>query len=94
MKGFGIQGLRGGPIPPCPFSFEYRGIYSRKGRKGDAFYLPLSTSRPWREVLGVTPSRQTPQALRSVDLSCGERDSPVRPLPVVFFADDSREVEW
>ena len=24
----------------------------RKGRKGDAFYLPLSTWRPWREVLG------------------------------------------
>jgi hypothetical protein len=22
----------GGPIPPCPFSFEDRGIYSRKGR--------------------------------------------------------------
>ncbi len=25
---------------------------SRKGREGDAFYLPLSTWRPWREVLG------------------------------------------
>jgi hypothetical protein len=27
----GSQG-NGGPIPPCPFSFEDRGIYSRKGR--------------------------------------------------------------
>jgi len=23
-------------------------------RKGDTFYLPLSTWRPWREVLGFT----------------------------------------
>ena len=61
--------------------------------EGDTFYLPLSTRRPWREVLGFTPSKQTRRALRSVDPSCDERDSPVRPLPVVFFADDSLEVE-
>ena len=29
-----------------------KGFFSRKGRKGDTFYQPLSTWRPWREVLG------------------------------------------
>ena len=34
--------------------------YARKGRKGgegDTFYLPLSTWRPWREVLGFTHAK-------------------------------------
>ena len=26
--------------------------YARKGGEGDTFYQPLSTWRPWREVLG------------------------------------------
>jgi hypothetical protein len=34
-----------------------------KGGKGILFYLPLSTWRPWREVLGFTPSKQTRRAL-------------------------------
>ena len=39
-------------------------------------------------------AKQTQRALRSVGPSCGERDNPVRPLPVIFFGDDSLEVEW
>ncbi len=37
-----------------------KGFFSRKGRKGgegDTFYLPLSTWRPWREVLGFTHAK-------------------------------------
>ena len=64
-----------------------------KAGTGGAFYLLLSTWRPWREVSGFTPPKQTRRALRSVGLSCGERDSQGRLLPVVFFADDSLEVE-
>jgi len=32
-------------------------FFSRKGRKGDTFYLPLSTWRPWREVLGFSHAK-------------------------------------
>ena len=37
--------------------------------------------------------KQTRRALRSVGPNCGERDNPVQPLPVIFFADDPLEVE-
>ena len=38
--------------------------------------------------------KQTQLALQSVGPSCGEWDNPVRPLPAIFFGDDSLEVEW
>ena len=44
--------------------------------------------------LGLNFPKQTRLALQSVGPSCGERDNPVRPLPVIFFEDDSLEVEW
>ena len=39
-------------------------------------------------------AKQTQRALRSVGPGCGERDNLVRPLPIIFFGDDSLEVEW
>ena len=44
--------------------------------------------------MGLNLAKQTQRAFQSVDLSCGEWDNPVRPLPVIFFGDDSLEVEW
>jgi len=44
--------------------------------------------------MGLNFPKQTRLALQSVGPSCGERDNPVRPLPVIFFEDDSLEVEW
>ena len=41
--------------------------------------------------MGLNLAKQTQRALRSVGPSCGERDNPVRPLLVIFFADDCRE---
>jgi len=43
--------------------------------------------------MGLNFPKQTRRALRSVGPSCGERDNPVRPLPAIFFGDDSLEVE-
>ena len=44
--------------------------------------------------MGLNLAKQTRRALQSVDLSCGELDNPVLPLPTIFFADDSLKVEW
>ena len=60
-------------------------------------YTPKRAARRRRDTppyLIFNFSKQTRRALRSVGPSCGERDTPVRPLPVIFFGDDSLEVEW
>ena len=44
--------------------------------------------------MGLSLAKQTQRALQSVGPGCGERDNPVRPLPGIFFEDDSLEVEW
>ena len=61
------MGLRVTGDQSLPVLFLLRtGVFSHakvaKGGRGDAFYLSLSTWRPWREVLGVTPSKQTRRA--------------------------------
>ena len=60
-------------------------------------YTPKRAARRRRETppyLILNFPIQTRRALQSVGPSCGERDNPVRPLPVIFFGDDSLEVEW
>ncbi len=50
----------GGPIPPCPFLLRKSKFTHAKDAKagtGDTFYLPLSTWRPWREVLGFSHAK-------------------------------------
>ena len=60
-------------------------------------YTPKRSARRRRDAppyLIFNLPKRTRRALRSVGPSCGERDTPVRPLPVIFFGDDSLEVEW
>ena len=43
--------------------------------------------------MGLNFPKQTQRPLQSAGPNCGERDNPVRPLPTIFFGDDSQEVE-
>ena len=79
---FQLLGL-GKAVCPQPASFN--------------IYTPKRSARRRRDAppyLIFNLPKRTRRALRSVGPSCGERDTPVRPLPVIFFGDDSLEVEW
>ena len=76
---FQLFGL-GRAVCPQPASFNiYTTKRSARRRRGTPPYL-----------IFIFP-KQTQRALRSVGPGCGERDNPVRPLPVIFFGDACRE---
>ena len=65
----------------------------RKGRKGDAFYLSLSTWRPWREVLGffTQRSQRAPEAGKMPDLHSAKSGQEIRAGDIFMLCDCAEE---
>ena len=62
-------------------------------RKGDAFYLSLSTWRPWREVLGffTQRSQRAPEAGKMTDLHSAKSGQEIRAGDIFMLCDCAEE---
>ena len=67
--------------------------HARKGRKGDAFYLSLSTWRPWREVLGffTQRSQRAPEAGKMPALHAAKSGQEIRAGDIFMLGDCAEE---